>query len=329
MNAAGATDARAPERLALALFYAGMAWAMTYYVTQLPVHGVIRMENLLAGTAPRPFQYRVLGPWTILALHRATGISLAAAELLWHFAAALGAFVAVRAWLRPFVPAAVADLAPVWVTATAVNSLVLQYPWDLPGIFFLAVLLDLLRRRNWRLFLPVLALATLNRENTYLAVAAVVVAEGFHRRAWLRAAGLGLAAAVAWLAVKVALDRLYFGNPGGTLEWHVLKNLDVLRGRIAFADWMHAPLLAPVAFAVPWCWLEFLAALNFAWVLVPVRWRAKDPFLKALALLIPLHLVLVFLFGNLSERRVYLDLLPIVLPLALQTFFPPAAAETA
>jgi hypothetical protein len=310
-------------RLALALFYAGMAWAMTYYITQLPVRGLTAIEPLLAGTAPRPFQYRILGPWTITALHDLTGIGYASAELLWHFAATLAAFVAVRTWLRSFVPAPVADLAPVWVTATVVNNLMLRYPWDLPGIFFAAVLLELIRQRSWRYFLPVLAVATLNRESTYLAVVAVFLAEGLLRRSWPRALGLSAAAAAVWLAVKIALGHAYAANPGGALEWHLGENLDILRGEVAFADVLHTPLLAPVAGAPPWCWLPILAALNFAWVLVPVRWRAKDPLLRTLALLIPFHLGLMVLFGNLAERRIYLDVLPVVLPLALQTFWPP------
>ena len=139
---------------------------------------------------------------------------------------------------------------------------------------------------------------------------------------------LSLAAAAVWLAIKVALGYLFAANPGGALEWHLAKNLDVLRGVVAFADVMHTPLLAPMAHAIPWCWLQFLAALNFVWVLVPVRWRAKDPFLRTLALLIPLHLGLMVLFGNLVERRIYLDVLPVVLPLALQTFFPAAPVSS-
>jgi hypothetical protein len=320
----GDDRSRVSGRIALALFYLGAAWGMAYYAVQLPLHRLINIETLIAGTAPRPFQFRVLGPWTILALQRATGLSLESAELLWHLASYLALFAAMRAWLRAFLPAAVADLAPVFVAGVFVNNLVLRYPWDAAGVFFITVLLDLARRGRWLPVFGVLAVATVNRENAYLVVPAVFLTAVFHRRVGLpRGVGLTVAAAAVWLGVKTALYHAFPDAAGGVLQWHVPENLAILAGRAPFLDFRHVPALAPLGTAVPWCWLQVLGALNFVWVLVPVRFATKDPLLRALAWLVPIHLTLLFLFGNLAERRVYLDLAPIVLPLALQTFFPP------
>jgi len=310
----------------LAAFYLAMAWAMTYHTLRLPLYlPAGDVAGFFAGHVPRPYQYRILGPWIIQTLGSFTGLDRYWSELVYYVSAYLFLFFVFRTWLRTWLPRAAADLAPVWICAAFVGNLLPRYPWDPLGVALLALLLIAIHARRWLLFFPLLVLATLNRETALLAVASLFFVERFLRReGWGRTLSLTASAAGIWLAVKAVLYVAYRDSPGGALEWHLAENAAIFMGESAYVDYLQNEYLKRIAGVFPLCWLQFLVALNGFWIPALVRWRSKDPFLKISALAAPLLLAAVVLFGNIAERRVYLDLAPWVLPLALATFFPKA-----
>jgi len=229
--------------------------------------------------------------------------------------------------LKPFLPKAVADLAPIWVSATLLNNIVLRYPWDPLSLGFLSLLFVLIQRKKWALFYPALMIATFNRETTYLAVMAVFLMEIKDRSGRIEALSRTALAAMIWAGVRATVQIIYRDNPGAPFEPSVTLNWDFLMCKIAFIDYLNNPFLTHLGHVFPLSWLQFLTALNGTWLLIFPRFRSKDPILRRLALLIPIQLLAIYLVGRLFERRLYMELLPIVLPLALQTFFPAEAAS--
>lgn len=308
----------------LAAFYIVVAWALTYHTLRLPVYLPSGdMAGFFSGHVPLPFQYRIFGPWIIQTLGSCTGLDRHGSELAYYMLAYVFLFFAFRIWLSAWLPRGVADLAPVWICAAFVGNLLPRYPWDPLGVAFLSLLLFTIHKRRWLLFFPLLALATLNRETTFLAVASLFFVELFYRKeGWWRTLALTASAGGLWLAVKVVLYLVYKESPGGALEWHLAENAAIFKCDLAYIDYLQNDYLKQIAGVFPLCWLQFLVALNGFWIPALVRLRSKDPFLKISALSVPLLLLAVILFGNIAERRVYLDLAPWVLPLALTSFFP-------
>ena len=309
-----------PGRAVLAVFYMCMAWVMAYYtLASVPAAGA-KLSSILAGHENLPFQYRILGPWTIYALSRTGVFNLNQAELLFYVASYLFAFIAMRLWLSHFLPRSMADLAPVWMVATVTNQLIYRYAWDPLTLGFIPLLLHLAYRRSWTWFLVVFAVGTFNRETTYLAlIAALLFAPpGETVRDLKRIAPPLAVAALIWLAIKLLLAHAYAGNAGSVVEWKPYYNYLVLVGESSSWDFHNYEHLK--GFKLPFLWLTFLSWANFWWVLLPAGWRRKSPVLKRLAWIILFQFALIFLVGNIWERRVYLELYPIVIALALQTF---------
>ena len=308
--------------ICMALMYAVFAWAMAYYTSFLPTFSAASLDALIRGRAHLPYQYRILGPFVVGSIKGALDLSTRQAELLFYVLAYAFAFVAFRAWLKLFLPARAADAAPLWLSATLFNNLMLRYPWDVLSLAFLTCLLMLIYKRSWALFLVVLAVATLNRETTYLAILALVVVELFYRKSPAgRTLALAAAAAVVWFAVKFALNAAFAGNPGGGVEWSLPENLQILRCETCYMDFSASSALKSLCFTFPLCWLQVLSVANFAWLLIFPAFSRKSPLLKWLLVLVPFQLALIMLFGTVAERRVYIDLYPVIIPLALQTFF--------
>jgi len=311
-------------RFALAIFYLGSAWALAYYtVTAVPQSDAV-IKRLISGAAPLPHQYRVLGPWLISLLVKTGMFNLHRAELVFYVFAYLFASVALRHWLSLFLPKAAADLSPVWLFIAIINQLVFHYPCDALTLGFIPLLLYLAHERRWPWFIAVFALACFNNESTYLAIFALLALEAKNilkpRTNKLPALTLAASACV-WLAVKAFLLHLYGDNTGSPVLWKLTENLRILIGESRPWDVESFPFLS--SFGLPFVWLNLLAWCNFLWLLILPRWRSKSPALKRLGIVIAVQLLLLLFFANLWEKRVFLELVPLILPLALQTFFPP------
>jgi len=306
----------------LIIFYLLFSWVFVYYTMQVPQYAAASLEQLIKGTAERPFQYRILGPWLIKAISSYSHISLRGAEMIFYFLAYFFAFLALRRWLANFLPRWLSDLSPLWLFICSINNLYPRYPWDALTQLFMPLLFNLAYKKRWGWFLFVFAIAMLNRETTYLAILGFTLIElGRVGKSYLRAAAVFVIASAIWLGLKIALEKMFFEQAGAFVQLEFFRNLEYFTGKRCFFDYMINSHLKPLCWIVPLCWLAFLSFANFMWLFIFPKLFNKDKTLLRLAILIPVHIAIVMVFGVIAERRVMAELYPLIIPLALQTFF--------
>jgi hypothetical protein len=259
------------------------------------------MEAMIEGTAPTPFQHRILVPAAVGALHR--GMADIPLVIVWQtveVALAVGLMVALAVFLRIFVASnALCMLLSLLYFNLLVFCLILPvegallHPYDVASVLLFTICLTLMRRERWIAYLAVFTLGTLNRDTTCFLVF-IFLFTSFRRMPWPRVVALGALQAALWLAVKVALWSLHreSGGPGVFETWHLEDNL---------------------AFAASPANLAHLVS-GFGFLMLPVLVFARlipDAFLRrSLWVLVPL-LLTAMVMGAIHEPRIYIDLFPI------------------
>jgi hypothetical protein len=183
---------------------------------------------------------------------------------------------------------------------------ILFYPYDIPAVLFFVLGLRLLIERRWGLYYAVFFLATWNKETTcFLTLAMLALYWGRERPG--RLALHVLAQALIWLGVKFTLTRLFAHNPGkGTFEHHLLVNLDFL---LSF-------FVRPTT----WNWRRLLI-FGGVWALIPLAWPRVPMPLRRLLWVLPPFCIGMFFVGVLSEVRVFIEMIPILLVPAMVGIF--------
>ncbi|MFH0909327.1 MAG: hypothetical protein V1929_11240 [bacterium] len=166
-----------------------------------------------------------------------------------------------------------------------------SYIYDFPALFLFTLGLALLARERWGLFLAVYLVSCFNKETTILLSVIFVIRfllRGRPGRA--DALKLGAAQLAIFLFSRGALHAMYGSNPGGTVEFHLLHNLQLLKPY-------------PLATFVAW-----LAVV----VLVARDWKGKPEFLRDAAWIVLPLFALTITFGLYDELRDYYEAYPIV-----------------
>jgi hypothetical protein len=220
-------------------------------------------------------------------------------------------FEFARVYLAP-VPALAAAfltaLFPIWGLVHSAGDY--TYPYDFPALCFSAAGLLAIARRRTSWLIVVVLLGTANKETiVWLIPASLLVGmQKGERLRWLlwRAALLGLLFAAVYELPRVWLDphhSLHFTvQTAGPRRDRWLENLNdllLLNGRNLFTNVWY-----PFALHVP--------VLLFAWRL--------HPDLRRLYWATPLLLLPVFLFGNVSEARLFNEVVPLGAVAAMYVF---------
>ena len=202
-------------KIVLPLAYLGCAALFVDVYTAMTRWISPGMAAFTHGQAPFPFRYRVLVTGLASFLERA-GLPLHAAYFLLATLAVFVLLLAFDQFLALFVRRDFAHvLAPGILYPLGWNYLGLNrmyFPFDLPGVALFTLALVLLAERRWAWFYVVFALATLNRETTWLLTFILLAVE------WGRLPTRTLAAhvvtqALIWVALKVALAQAFPGGP--------------------------------------------------------------------------------------------------------------------
>ncbi|MEW5875804.1 MAG: hypothetical protein AB1752_11575 [Candidatus Zixiibacteriota bacterium] len=269
------------------------------------------LEDLAAGRAYRPFQFRLLVPLLASGLRSIGWGPLVYCYQTIDFAAVIGLYYSFRYFLSSyFQPGSSRILSFVVFYALVWNYLLAQdipilLPYDLPGVAFFTLGLALLQRRRWAWFYPVFVVGCLNRETMIFLTLALVAVE-FGRRPvkdWIAHAAVQ---AVIWIAVKAVVGYVYRGNPGSPFEfYHVGTRISHLQTNLEM-------------FAHPMNLLLVLSNFGFAWVVMLVgRRRIASPFLRRALWIIPPFLLTLLLGTNINENRLYGELIPLVMTVSL------------
>lgn len=161
--------------------------------------------------------------------------------------------------------------------------------YDIAVVLFYAAGLYLLKQRCYAMFVLVLAVGTLNHENTSLLIVLAFL-ETYRRPK--RAIAVCGAAVIAYFAVRTLQQHIMpFDHH---FDWRLWSNL-------------YYPLFGPKIIA------ESAASLFFWWTAAAASWRYGDAFLKRATLLFPMLLAVTYLFGQFQEPRQFDAFIPVVI----------------
>lgn len=286
-----------------ALYFLCAALLVAFYTVRTIWVLPYGMDGFTYGEPPYPFRYRILVPLLARGLVAATHIPLAWAYAALATLSVFGLLLVFDRTLADYVRRDTARvLAPFVLYPLAWNYCglnLLYFPFDLPGVFFFAAAMLAVTRRQWWLYYPLFAIATLNRETTWFFTV-VFLFVAFRR---LPARGLAahvVAQAALWVAIKVALYHAYPGAEPHLFANMITRNLETWRGMLTLRgsglkDWAKLGLMfGGLHLALPWTW----------------RGR-PEPVQRAL-LAAPLFVLPMLLVGTIDEARVYGELVTVI-----------------
>jgi hypothetical protein len=301
------------DALALVV-YAGAALALgfaDFRMRRFPLKVVAEyIPGVIDGTYGAPAIYRVLAPYTTHYFSAWTGldplVGFLITRLLWIFASLVTIHAFLRVWYSPGASLggglAVAALLPLTFT----NSW--AHPDSFPELcLFTLGCLAVASRRDLLLY-PVLALAASNRETAVFLVPLW---------AFVRWGTLRVPPFLAQLAGYTAVWALVYGGLRwwrGVQHyqyWMLDQNIGVLKILPAAYD--------PYTRIVAYLGLVFLAIP--AWLAVKgARTPGTPPFFMRALPVAALFFVTCVLFSALAESRIFLPLVPLLLPAAVRVF---------
>ncbi len=265
-------------------------------------------EEMMAGQAASPNQYRPLTPWIaeVLASLMPRGDVFTAYFVIRALSVALTLMVFdryLRRWFSNGAAAAGALCLAAVIPFTYFRVVQESDPINL--LVFVSAFWALAYERD-ALLLPLVAVGTLNRETTLMIPAIYLLARwGWEKRSRLAVRTLTLAGA--WALIYGGIHLRYGPRPPYTDLQHVRAE--------NFGSWL------PTIFAI-----AFLGAL---WVLPFLAGRDAPPLLRRSLWLVPPFVALHYWVGVVQEVRLFLPLTPILIPLSWWALFPEARQPAA
>lgn len=304
-------SARRPPALAIeiAVLAAVTVFAAKFslvHQTANQIHPPAALEKLCDFSGETPYQNRVLVPTFVRGLE-ASGIAAklgldAMACARWiEFGCVIGLYYALRALLARFLPSrqratfwAFAGLGLLPILYVLPRSWPYWYPWDVPAVLFTTLGLLWIREERWSAYYWMFPFATLNRETTSLLVLAFAFTQ-FGKLKWSSYAQHLVVQVAIWACIKRLLWFTFLHNPG-IGEYYAKALEDNWAG-------LHEPTMwETLAWAIAFLLLPLA-------ILAP---RAREPFVRRAALLVPLFFAVSFVLAQFDELRIYGELIPFV-----------------
>lgn len=181
--------------------------------------------------------------------------------------------------------------------------------YDLPSLFFFTAGIWLAwERRFWWLVL-LLPFATLNRETTLFLIPVAALMQLDERWRWKKIEyPVQLVLMLASWVIVTRLDQKYFPGVGTSAVYSPTANLKML--------------------ANPMLWDEIFAATGFLWAISVFNWkRIPNKRLQRFLLIYPLWFAVMLFRGILTESRIYEELIPISVVMAVLVLESPKEHE--
>lgn len=288
------------------LFYFAASYCLTrLYFLLAREYAAARLEDLTVGKAHLPFQFRVLVPYMVRFIATLTKAEFIPIYAVCSFIFIFTLFLAYRAFLRLFFEKQLADLfsfSLVYVIPFNYGILTTMfYPSDIPAILFFTLSLIAMYKKDWQAYYLLYALGTLNRETTCF-LTFIFFAVFLKRMRFAEYFAHLIGQTLIWFGIKQVLYIMFKGNPGELYEYHIKTNIEMFLGIFSLRLY---PLLN--------------LGLNFGglWVLAIFGYKSAHKFLRRSTFVFIPFLVGMFIVGNLYEMRIYGELIPIVVTLAL------------
>jgi len=248
-----------------------------------------------------PYRYRILVPYLVnvlivnLSHYVGNGLAFLLSYATYFFAAIATLLVSLYLYLRLWLDDKSALIGCLIAAFTMPVGLRYFYPYSFLEVTLFIIALYLIYRHADGWLLPLVLIASLNRETAIF----IVVAYAIHRRKLPMSLALGLA----WLGVFVVL-RLWLGDAPRSVTV-----ADIWAENTSPRGIYEGALNSLIFFGVLW-----FAAIR--------HYPQAASFLKQMAIVGLLYIITILAFGRWEETRLLMMLYPIVLPLALQTLNP-------
>lgn len=279
--------------------------------------GWAMLQKVYEGSAPTPFQYRILVPGLMrlaaAAVHALNGMIPDIKNMAFVFT-----LVAILAyiWGGRRLLFAVCGKSRQVDAYSMILLLVLpftcvlplqryHYISDIPSIAFFCWGIFLIHQRKLGWFYPLYIIATLNRETScFLTVIFFVTQWGNGRR--LNTTIHCVVQMLIWVVIKLLLWHFYIGNisayadAGGVFRGMLAHNIRSL---------LQAGDTLPV-----FVWFQLLILFGGLWLPVLINFRSiANQFVLRLLLVLPVYLFGMLLVGDLYEVRIFGEMIPVIL----------------
>lgn len=307
------------------LSVSGILTYLYYYTIDLPglLPRLALHTDIIAGNADTPYQYRVLVPFTIEPAFRALSAYLPQTSaflwsyLIYDFVAIAfvlaGLFMFLKLWFTP----EQSLMGTLFAGASMAFALRDHYfqPWSIleAGLFTLALLL-MFRRRYWLLALVVL-IASFNRETAvFLPLTFLITARHRSASGPIPGRSRALLLAAGYFAIWLV----------------VFAGLHLVRGNAELVDTLSEIWAVNInpAFAVKTA-THLVLFLGAFWIFAILGLKRAPDFLRRGALVVPIYLAFIAVFGIWLEVRLLMPLYPLLIGLGLSYLYPPALVSEA
>jgi len=266
-------------------------------------------QQILAGTAPSPYRYRMLAPLSAELLRRVLNIlgarqAFLLAYAIYDLVAILFSLIALYLWVRRWFSWELSLIGVLFIASTMPIALQNHYfqPWSLLEAGFFSLALLAIRAKRYGCLALLVLLATLNRETAVFIPLTLFVAylefPGVSSRQDWKPLLLSLALLLEWAMVYGALRCLQGNAPHGlTVQALLTKNLSRINLLLAL---VHGGLF-----------------FGCFWLFVILGYRDAPPFVRRAARVLPLYLLAIAIWGVWYEVRLLMPLYPFLLPLGV------------
>jgi hypothetical protein len=282
------------------------------YEARLELH-----NKILRGTAPSPYRYRVLVPFTGEALTRSFSVVLPHKEafllsyLIYDFLAIFILLYLLFIWSSIWFSREQALIGVLFVAGTMPIALQDHFfqPWSLLEVgLFTAALLAIHSKRYW-LLAAIVVLASLNRETAVLIPLVFLLA---------------------------SLDQARFLKPGSRIEWKpvvqaggllllwaaVFLGIRYFQGSTAHTATIREVLAKNTTErGLFYTFVNGGLFLGGFWVFAVLGFRYAPRLIRRITWIVPLYLVTVLVWGVWYEVRLLMPLYPVLVPLGLSFIF--------
>lgn len=296
--------------LIFAATYISISFAFNMMIVKPQMAGrIIIHESIINKTAPHPIQYRILPYYLSEGLMRLTGISLRRVDLIIQFIFTYFSMVLLFRYLRKWFSFSVSALGVTFFLSVLPVTYMdyTSQSHDFPNLFFTILALMLIRDRREFWLILLIPVAMLNRES-FIIVLWVWFCYNYDKLGFKMLFLEFVLFSIVAIATYLGLVNYFGARPGYVEALQINTNLDIKM----IAQWL--PRL--LCFAGP---LIVLSFLNF---------KSKPVFMRRSIVYLIIFMVVNFVFGIYRETRLFLPIIPVILPMGLAAIFPAHDADT-
>lgn len=263
------------------------------------------LQLLVAGTADRPYVYRVLMPILIRAFSALVHLPAEQYAAMFIYLSLIGFVFSIYRLTQYFWPSPKIAYTATLLAVPSLIPLVLidNHIYDLPQLFLFTLSLEFMIKKRWGLFILTYILTCLNKETAIFLTLIFLVCyySEMGRSRLIKLASLQIGIYVALRSITLYVFR---NNPGAIMEYHLVDQL------LAFRDYYPPWGMVGIVF-------HLILTSLITWLIIR-HWSIKPIFLRRAALTVtPIFLVLYWLFGYPFELRVFLEIFPLLYLLAI------------